>query len=132
MRLTRTLGMAASLAMALSSCAQIQRQEAEQIEPQLSAAGFRMKSADTPEKLAKLQAMPQRKLQQTWRDGKLYYVFADAQGCNCFYLGDKAAYEQYQEMKQERQRDIAVQDQEYESMDENAAPDWGMWGVDSW
>ena len=91
-----------------------------------------MKRADTPEKLAKLQAMPQGKLQQTWRNGKVYYVFADAQGCNCFYLGDKAAYDQYQAAKAQAQREIAVQDQEYDSMDENAAPDWGMWGIDSW
>jgi|SRR5215470_7926610 len=128
----RTLGVSAALAVILTGCAQMRRQEARQIEPQLSAAGFQMKPADTPEKLAKLQAMPQGKLQQTWRNGKVYYVFADAQGCNCFYLGDKAAYDQYQAAKAQAQREIAVQDQEYDSMDENAAPDWGMWGIDSW
>ena len=120
------------LALTLMSCAQIRRQEAEQIEPQLSAAGFQMRPANTPEKLAKLQAMPQCKLQKTWREGKLYYVFADAAGCNCLYLGNKTAYDQYQAIKAQERREIDVQDQVYESMDENAAPDWGMWGIDSW
>jgi hypothetical protein len=122
----------ASLTFALTNCAQIRRQDAAQVEVQLSAAGFQMKPADTPEKLAQLEAMPQGKLQRTWRDGKLYYVFPDAQGCNCFYLGNKGAYDQYQAAKAQAQREIDVQDQEFESMNENAAPDWGMWGIDSW
>lgn len=45
-------------------CAYTQRQKAQQIEPMLSAAGFKMKIADTPEKLAKLQAMPQLKFRR--------------------------------------------------------------------
>ena len=123
---------AALAAVTLAGCAQIQRREAEQIEPQLSAAGFQMIRADTPEKFAKLQGMPQCKLHSMNHDGKRYYVFADAQGCRCLYLGDKNAYDQYQAATAQERREIAVQDEVYESMDENAAPDWGMWGIDSW
>jgi hypothetical protein len=130
--LGRTAAVIAALALVPVGCAQIRRQEARQIEPQLSVAGFRIKHADTPEKLAKLRAMPQGKLQQTWREGKPYYVFADLKGCNCFYLGDQAAYDQYQASRVQSEGEIAVQDQDFESMDENAAPDWGMWGIDSW
>ena len=61
-RVVRTLLPVIVLATLGSGCAYTQRQKAQQIEPMLSAAGFKMKLADTPEKLAKLKAMPQLKL----------------------------------------------------------------------
>jgi hypothetical protein len=133
MRASRsTIGVAIGLAVALTGCSQIQRRDAEQIAPQLSAAGFKPVPADTPDKLAKLQAMPQCKLQSMNHDGKRYYVFADAQGCRCMYLGDKAAFDRYRAARAVQQQEMAVQDEDFEAMDENAAPDWGMWGIDSW
>ena len=59
-------------------CAAIQRSEAIRTERVLAAAGFQMKLADTPEKLAKVQGMTQRKLQPHDKDGEMFFVYADA------------------------------------------------------
>jgi hypothetical protein len=48
--------------MLLTGCAALEKQETRSTEQLLSAAGFDIKPADTPEKLANLQAMKQRKV----------------------------------------------------------------------
>ena len=110
----------------LAGCAAIQNNRAIQTERLLSAAGFQMKLADSPEKLDHLETLPQRKLvPHTRPDGDVYYVYADASACKCLYVGSQKAYQRYQE--------IALRQQEAEDgkmaaeMNENAAMDWGMW-----
>ena len=49
-------------------------------------AGFVVKYATTPEKAAILRSLPPDKLVTRRKDGKLYYVYADAAGCNCAYV----------------------------------------------
>src|SRR5689334_11710867 len=58
-------------------------------------AGFVVKYATTPEKVAKLRSLPPDKLVTRRKDGKLYYVYADAV-CNCAYVGTAEAYAKYQ------------------------------------
>jgi hypothetical protein len=58
-------------------------------------AGFVVKYATTPEKSAILRSLPPDKLVTRRRDGKLYYVYADAAGCNCAYVGTPEAYAAY-------------------------------------
>jgi len=58
-------------------------------------AGFVVKYATTPEKSALLRSLPPDKLVTRRRDGKLYYVYADAAGCNCAYVGTPEAYAAY-------------------------------------
>lgn len=121
------------LAVLCSGCAYMQRQKAQQVEPMLSAAGFKVKLADTPEKLAKLQAVPQRKLKPLQRDGKLYYAYVDADGCRCTYLGDQAAYQSYQILRQQQQN--AREDTAAANVNEDAAivgddSLWESWGPD--
>lgn len=116
-------------------CAYTQRQKAKQIEPMLSAAGFKMKLADTPEKLAKLQAMPQFKLKPLKRHGKLYYAYTDAEGCQCTYLGDESAYQHYQSLVVQQR--IAQEDKAAADVQEDAAiieddAAWESWGADVW
>ena len=122
-----------SLGVLCGACAYTQRQQAQQVEPMLSAAGFKMKLADTPEKMAKLQAMPQLKLRPLKRDGKLYYAYVDADGCRCTYLGDEAAYQSYQILRQQQQN--AREDTAAASVNEDAAivgddSLWESWGPD--
>ena len=114
------------LGIALAGCAAIRNHHAVQTERLLSAAGFQMKLADTPEKLASLEKLPQRKLvPHTRHDGILFYLYADASACKCLYVGSQKAYQRYQE--------ISVQQQEAEDrkmaaeMNENASMDWGLW-----
>ena len=52
-----------------------------------TAAGFIVKYATTPEKSAILRSLPSDKLVKRTKDGKLYYVYADAARCNCAYVG---------------------------------------------
>ena len=110
----------------LPACTYFKREDADQIESTLAAAGFRMKPADTPARLAKLQAMPQRKLFSRTREGEPVYLYADAEFCKCLYLGRQAEYDRYQRLAMEKQ--IAQEQVAAAEMDENAAMDWGMWG----
>jgi len=59
-------------------------------------AGFVVKYATTPEKEAILRRLPPDKLVTRTKDGKLYYVYADAARCNCAYVGTPEAYAAYQ------------------------------------
>jgi hypothetical protein len=132
-RLARVLLPVIGLGVVASACAYTQRQKAQQVEPMLSAAGFKMKLADTPEKLAKLQGMPQLKLKPLTRSGKVYYAYVDADGCRCTYLGDEAAYQSYQILRQQQQN--ARADTVAGNVNEDAAivgddSLWESWGPD--
>jgi hypothetical protein len=109
------------MAMLLAGCAAIEKQETEGTEQLLSAAGFNIKPADTPEKLASLQVMKQHKVvRRELSNGQLRFLYADATVCRCLYVGDEQAYQQYQK--------LAVQ-QENALMDQQAALDNSL---DNW
>ena len=61
-----------------------------------TTAGFIVKYATTPEKSAILRSLPPDRLVRRTKDGKLYYVYADAARCNCAYVGTAQAYAAYQ------------------------------------
>jgi len=60
-----------------------------------TAAGFVVKYATTPEKRALLKSLPPDKLVTRTKNGKLYYVYADPDGCACAYVGTPEAYGAY-------------------------------------
>jgi hypothetical protein len=126
---------AASMALLFAGCAYTRRQHAEHTEHLLSAAGFKLKLADTPDRLARIQAMPQRTLRPVRRQGKVYWVYPDVQGCTCMYLGTQEAYQQYrdlvvqQRMAQE-EREAAEVDEDAAIIDDDAV--WESWGFDVW
>ena len=107
------------LGIALAGCAAVQKSEATDTEQLLAAAGFKMRPADTPEKLAHLQTLTQRKLISHERDGKVYFVYADADNCKCLYAGNQENYQRYQSLSVKK--NIA-------EMNAAAPMDWGMWG----
>jgi len=108
------------------SCASLQNQQAIQTERMLAAAGFQMKLADTPEKTAHLQSLTQRQLVPHQQDGNIYYVYADANSCQCVYVGTEKAYDRYQKLAIKAQM---AQDQiTAAEMNQDAAMNWGMWG----
>lgn len=115
------------LAIGLSGCAKIERQETRSKEQLMAASGFVIRPADTPEKLAKLQAMKQNKLiQQSTSSGQVQFLYADATVCRCLYVGDQQAYQAYQS--------LAVQ-QQIAQADREAALDASMdapWAYDGW
>ena len=117
------------LVCALAGCAvvkEVQKSEASDTEQLLAAAGFKVKLADTPKKMAHLQTLTQRKLISHQRNGKVYYVYADALNCQCLYVGNEAAYQRYQQMLIDRQ--IAAQQRMTAEMNYDAAMDWDLYG----
>ena len=86
----------------LASCAAIQNQDAMDMERLLAASGFKMKIAETPEKLAALEGLPQRKLVPQQHEGKVYFYYADAASCKCLYVGSEKSYQQFQKLATQR------------------------------
>jgi hypothetical protein len=107
------------LGIVLAGCAAVQKSESTDTEQMLAAAGFNMRPADTPEKLAHLKTLTQRKLISHERDGKVYFVYADADNCKCLYAGNQENYQSYEKLSVK---------QNIAEMNEAAPMDWGMWG----
>ena len=124
MRLLIATALVATLSL---GCAAMQRSEAIRTERVLAAAGFQMKMADTPEKLAKVQGMTQRKLQPHDKDGEVFFVYADALECNCVYVSTEAAHQRYQQLA--LKQELADQARETAELNENAAMEWNTWGT---
>ncbi|MEZ5578363.1 MAG: hypothetical protein R3F40_02380 [Candidatus Competibacteraceae bacterium] len=106
---------AATFTVALVGCAAIQKDNTQTTEQTLSAAGFQMKLADTPAKLAQLQSLPQRKLVPQQQNGAIRYIYVDAQYCQCVYAGTETNYQEYQRLALQRQ--IALEEVSAAQMD---------------
>ncbi|HWV51023.1 hypothetical protein [Pseudorhodoplanes sp.] len=63
----------------------------------LEDAGFKMREANTPEKMARLNSIPPRKFVPHRKSGQRYYVYADPQ-CRCAFVGDENAMKTYRDM----------------------------------
>ena len=121
-----TAAVAIGLALMMSACAAMQNQEAIETERILAAAGFRIRLADTPQKLDHLKSMTQRKIVLHQHKGKVYYVYADATSCKCLYVGDEKAYGIYQKLA--LQKNIADEQRRAAEINTNASMNWGLWG----
>ena len=110
----------------LTGCQTIRDNKARSKEETLAAAGFQMKQAQTPEQLANVQRMPQRKLVPHTKDGQVMYVYADAEACQCVYVGTEKNYQDYQKMVY--QTKLADEQETTAEMNSEAMFDWGAWG----
>ena len=90
------------LAVATSCASSAKRTETRFVEGALPQAGFRTVVPDTPARREQLRALPQRRLTQAMRNGKVVYWYADLAGCNCAWVGDEAAYQRYDAVAQAR------------------------------
>jgi hypothetical protein len=112
------------LLAALCGCVSIGAPEKE---GRLSAAGFMRLQADTPQKMAKLQALPQDTIVYAPRKSGNAYIFADAAGCACAFVGNEVAYQQYQQLR--AANNIAQMQETTARLNAEAAADWGgAWG----
>jgi hypothetical protein len=93
--MVRYIIVAAILIMLLAGCAANQEQEAQEMEHLLIAAGFQMKLADTPQKLAHLKTLSQLEFIRHEREGQVNYLYADANDCKCIYKGDEKSYQRF-------------------------------------
>jgi hypothetical protein len=114
------------LVLAGAGCAYFARQSAQDTENLLAAAGFTLKPADTPEKLAHLRTMPVRTIVSRAKGDQLVFTYADPDYCKCLWVGNARQYNAYQRLVEQRQvaqmRLMAAQEEEMASMN------WGMWG----
>jgi len=116
-------------AVALAGCAGMQTSETQDKEQLLSAAGFRLKLADTPAKQAKLKTLMPRRLVPHDFNGKLLYVYADP-AQNRLYVGDQKAYQNFQALAVAKE--IAEEERQAAALNADAGMDWGMWGPEPW
>src|SRR5215472_12402315 len=94
-------------------------------ENMLSAAGFKMVPADTPERVAHLNSLPPDKITTVQRNGTLYYTFPDPKH-NVLYVGQQEQYQEYQKLRLQNQ--MTQEQLSAAEMNENAWGVWGPWG----
>jgi hypothetical protein len=121
------LGMAGLLlgACGLTAC-QTQQQQVQQREDLLSAAGFIVRPANTPERQAMLNRLPPHKFVQRVNGDVVHYVYADPLVCGCLYVGTQQAYNQYK--ANQLQQHLADERQMAADTYSDAAWNWGAWG----
>jgi len=110
----------------MASCATIENQNAMDKERLLAASGFKMKLADTPQKMEALKGLPQRKLVPQQHEGKVYFYYADATSCKCLYVGSERSYQKFEKLAAERKM---AQDYRWAAQaNMDARMNFGMWG----
>ena len=108
----------------LSGCAAIQRAENNSNEQLLTAAGFKVLPADTPQKQAKIAELKPNTVARQIKGGKVYYLYPDDQN-NFVLVGDQAAYSKYQSLVVQQQ----ISDQNLMAAQMETMPGmWGGWG----
>jgi hypothetical protein len=121
----------AALLLVAGGCASDPVPETEQM---LTAAGFRMEPADTPERQAELAGLPPHQvLVQPVRVGDTPttgYVYADPDHCHCLFVGDAKAYQAFQQLAVQKR--IADEYLQAAALNENAAFEWSHWGPGFW
>jgi hypothetical protein len=87
------LAAAAAVAVVLAGCAGAPPEHAPQ-DPQklLAFAGFNLRLAVTQDDRDQIARIPQRELLRVASSPQPLYIWADAAGCTCYYVGDDAAY----------------------------------------
>ena len=82
--------------LAVAGCAS-QQQLVGQKEDLLAAAGFQIRVADNPQRLAAMRRLPPNKFVTRIVNGQPVYLYADPLVCRCVYFGSQqnwAAYRQ--------------------------------------
>jgi len=117
----------------VTGCAAIKESHAKKTEKMLSAAGFTIKLANTPEKLANLKVLTQEKVFQFEKNGTNFYVYANAYEKR-LYVGSVKEYNEYKELKHQQQvSENNVADARGAMMEANEEADyagrmdWGLW-----
>jgi len=110
---------------ALTAC-QTQQQMVTQREDNLSAAGFTVKPANTPERQAMLNRLPPHKFVQRVTGDTVHYVYADPLVCGCLYVGTQQAYNQFK--LHEQQQNLADEQAMTAQSYADPAWSWGAWG----
>lgn len=93
----------------------------------LVEAGFKKRVAQTAEQLTDLKTRPQQKLYSyKHEDGDLRFVYADAENCQCMYVGKQRAYNRLQQLTGEKN----IADSRRIVLEQHYGPpiNWALWG----
>ncbi|MEM7146396.1 MAG: hypothetical protein AAF591_14775 [Verrucomicrobiota bacterium] len=124
MKTTNWIGcLGLSLGLLVVGCATVQNTEES-----LSAAGFKMQLADTPEQVEHLKKLPQQKLVPQKRHGELYWVYADA-AQKRLYVGTPDQYDYYQQAKSSKEITEMNKNTAETELLMNEYDDIGGWGM---
>src|ERR1700722_20550232 len=119
------MGIALIGVFAIAAC-QSQSALVTQSEDNLAAAGFVVRPANTPERIAMLNRLPPHHFVQRVKGDVVHYVYADPLVCGCLYVGTQQAYNQYKLHQQ--QQNLADENQMSAQMYSDAAWNWNAWG----
>ena len=86
----------AVIGLTLVGCAMAPSSAATSQAALLAQAGFTLRTADTPKRLAYLNSIPPQKVVQHNYQGKTLYVVCQDPSTKQCYVGDEAAYQRYQ------------------------------------
>ena len=114
-----------SLFVGLAAC-ESEQQRVTEHEDKLSAAGFVVKPANTPERQAMLVKLPAHKFVRRDSGDVVHYVYADPLVCNCLYVGTQDAYNKYK--ANELAQHLADEQQMTAQTYSDATWNWGAWG----
>jgi hypothetical protein len=114
------------LSMGVLAACQTQQQIVTQKEDNLSAAGFIIRPANTPERQTMLNRLPANKFVQRVNGDSIHYVYADPLVCGCLYVGTQQAFNQYKLHQQ--QQSLADEQQMTAQTYADPAWNWGAWG----
>jgi hypothetical protein len=117
-------GALAALALVVTGCASPQEQVAQK-EDLLAAAGFQVRIADTPQRLAAMKRLPPNKFITRVVNGQPIYQYADPMVCRCVYFGTQQNWAAYRQEVFARQ---LANEAQMTAMMNQEAWDWGPWG----
>jgi hypothetical protein len=116
----------ALIAMFAITACQSQSAFVAQKEDNLAAAGFVVRPANTPERIAMLNRLPPHQFVQRVNGDIVHYVYADPLVCGCLYVGTQQAYSQYK-LHQQQQR-LADEQLMTAQTYTDTTWNWGAWG----
>jgi len=117
-------GAIVGLVLSLVACTTPQQQVAQK-EDLLAAAGFQVRVADSPQRIAAMKRQPPNKFIERVRNGVPTYQYADPLVCRCVYFGTQQNWDVYRQ--EVFQQQLANEAQMTAIMNEEAW-DWGPWG----
>jgi hypothetical protein len=115
-------GLTLLLVLFLAGCAGHGTQRAEDL---LSAAGFDVVIANTPQRLQHLATLPPYKMVRIQRNGKKRYVYADP-AQKVIYVGGDFAYSRYRDLR--LSKNLAEQNIQDAEFNAERAAEWDVWG----
>lgn len=105
----------------IAGCAGAPVDKTLQTEELLGTAGFQLKMADKPASLERISRIPQKQVVHGMVKDREIYVWANAAGCQCYYMGSRLNYERMLQIQQENQAQYRIN--LYDAQDND--PLWG-------